>query len=186
MTFNARERETLLRVARHSIVYGLNEGRALPVDPEKYASTLGVLRASFVTIKKRTELRGCIGSLEAVHPVVVDVARNAFSAAFRDPRFEPLGHDEIDEIEISISILTVPEKIECADEDELLRILTPHRDGLILEEGPRRATFLPSVWESLGTPKEFVSHLKRKAGLPGDYWSEQITVYRYFTESFPD
>ncbi len=179
-----RERATLLRVARDSIARGLQAGEPLRVRVTDYPAALQALRASFVTLHTGQELRGCIGHLEAVQPLVEDVAENAFSAAFRDPRFPALGPAELGSLRIHISVLTEPEPLPCASEAELLTRLRPGRDGLILEAGARRGTFLPSVWESLPRPQEFLRHLKLKAGLPPDRWPAQMRVYRYETESF--
>ncbi len=181
---NQNNRKTLLNIARRSIEYGLDQGQPLPVDPSDYPPELQALGASFVTLKKHGELRGCIGILEAVDPLVVDVAKHAFAAAFLDNRFAPVRAEELPDITLSISVLGEPEPIYFYDEADLLRQLRPNVDGLILEEGGRRATFLPSVWEQLPNPREFVRHLKRKAGLPDDYWSDQIRFYRYGSESF--
>jgi AmmeMemoRadiSam system protein A len=180
----AAQRSTLLSVARGSIEYGLRHGRPLTVTPSEYHRDLKVVRASFVTLQRRGQLRGCIGHLEAVQPVVVDVAENAFAAGFRDPRFAPLDAEEWPEVDIHLSILTPPEPLHFRDEASLLEQIRPGRDGLILQEGPNRGTFLPSVWESLPDPADFLAHLKMKAGLAANHWSGRVEVYRYCTESF--
>ena len=131
-------------------------------------------------------LRGCIGHLEAVQPLVVDVAENAFAAAFRDPRFPALTAREWPDVEVHLSILTPAQPITFVDEPDLLAQLRPGEDGLILEDGPNRGTFLPSVWESLPDAGQFLTQLKRKAGLAANHWSEQLRIYRYGTESFGD
>lgn len=179
------DRENLLEIAHLSIRHGLDHGYPLPVRADDYEAPLRAVRASFVTLNLNGMLRGCIGHLEASQPLVEDVADNAFSAAFRDPRFPPLSEQEFANLEIHLSILTPAEPLPCESESDLLRKLRPHRDGLILAEGARRGTFLPSVWEQLSDPKEFLRHLKRKAGLPDDYWSPDLEVMRYETESFP-
>ncbi len=180
------QRRTLLEVARDSIAWGFRHGRPLPVDPARFEPALRREGASFVTLKKHGQLRGCIGALAAYQPLVRDVAEHAFAAAFQDPRFPPLTEDELPEVEISVSVLGAPEPMTVRDEEDLLRQLQPGRDGLILEDGPYRATFLPSVWESLPEPREFVRQLKRKAGLPPDYWSDTLRVSRYRTEEFSE
>ena len=118
--------------------------------------------------------------------MVVDVAENAFAAAFRDPRFSPLGEAEWPNVVIHLSVLTPPERITVTDEAELLAQLRPGEDGLIVQDGPNRGTFLPSVWESLADPRDFLMHLKSKAGLAANHWSDSMEVYRYTTESFGD
>ena len=178
------QRATLIEVARQSIEHGLATGRPLAVTPSEYHRDLKAIRASFVTLNLHGRLRGCIGHLEAVQPLVVDVAENAFAAAFRDPRFAPLTASEWPEVEIHLSILTPPEPMRFSDEADLIRQIRPGEDGLILQDGHNRGTFLPSVWESLPEPVEFLVHLKHKAGLAANHWSEHLKVYRYQTESF--
>ena len=178
------QRATLMAVARRSIEHGLATGRPLTVVPSEYHRDLKVVRASFVTLQLHGKLRGCIGHLEAVQPLVVDVAENAFAAAFQDPRFSPLTAQEWPAVDIHLSLLTRPEAMRFEDEADLLRQIQPGVDGLILQDGPNRGTFLPSVWESLPQAADFLSHLKLKAGLPANHWSGRVEVYRYFTESF--
>jgi len=178
------QRATLIEVARRSIEQGLVTGRPLAVIPSEYHRDLKAVRASFVTLNLHGRLRGCIGHLEAVQPLVVDVAENAFAAAFRDPRFAPLKDSEWPEVELHLSILTRPEPMRFSDEADLIRQIRPGEDGLILQDGPNRGTFLPSVWESLPDPIDFLIHLKHKAGLAANHWSNRVEVYRYHTESF--
>ena len=180
--FSPADRGALLDLARASIRAGL-EGGEPRVRATDYPAGLQAPRASFVTLNVAAQLRGCIGTLEAHQPLVLDVAQNAFAAAFRDPRFPALGRDEFARIEIHISILSVPEPVAFASEADLLARLRPGVDGLIIEEGYRRGTFLPAVWESLPEPGEFLRQLKRKAGLPADYWSAGIRIRRYTVES---
>ena len=129
------------------------------------------------------ELRGCIGSLEADSPLVVDVARSAFRAAYEDPRFSPLAAEERQRLEIHISVLSRSEPMILASEADLCARLRPGIDGLVLGEGSLRATFLPDVWESLPEPSEFVARLKEKAGLAAGHWSPDMQVSRYTTRS---
>jgi AmmeMemoRadiSam system protein A len=185
-TLPTEGRQTLLRLARESIVHGLTCGRPLGVDPEDYAPELRAERAAFVTLKERGTLRGCIGHLEPVQPLVQDVAENAFAAAFRDPRFPPLQDGELPMLSIEISVLTLAEPVTFASEADLLGKVEPRRDGLILRAGAARGTFLPSVWESLPEPRDFLRHLKIKAGLRPDFWSEEVEILRYRTESFSE
>lgn len=170
---------TLLDVVRRSIDHGLAHGAALPVEPRDFPPPLREPAASFVTLRRGGALRGCTGSLTPSHALVADVAANAFSAAFRDPRFEPLAPEERADLEIHVSILGPLEPLPVASEAELLRALRPGIDGLVIAEGTRRATFLPAVWETLRDPAQFVAELKRKAGLPADHWSPQMRCWRY-------
>ncbi len=130
-------------------------------------------------------MRGCIGSLEARRPLVEDIAHNAHAAAFHDPRFPPLSPAELADLTIHIAILQPAEALAFHSEAELLAQLRPGIDGLILQDGAHRATFLPAVWEGLPEPRQFLNELKRKAGLRMDYWSDSIQAWRYTTESFP-
>ena len=172
----------LLQLARLSIDQGLKQGQPVAVELSALPYPLQEQRATFVTLKKRGQLRGCIGRLQASRPLAEDVAANAFSAAFQDPRFAPVTADEVEQLEIHLSLLTPPEPLACASEVDLLAQLRPGEDGVILEEGSLRGTFLPSVWEELEDPIEFLAHLKRKAGLPSHYWSATLKIYRYRTE----
>lgn len=174
-----RHGRTLLTVAAASIDYGLDRGDALPVAKGEFPPELRADRASFVTLKVDGDLRGCIGSARAWRPLVEDVAENAFRAAFRDPRFAPLSADERDRLGISISVLTPPVEIPCRSEQALLGMIRPGVDGLILEDGKQRGLFLPAVWETLPEPKDFVRHLKAKAGLAPDHWSASTRAYRF-------
>jgi len=185
-SLDACQRARLLAIARGSIVHGLEQGVALAIDPEQESPALRERRASFVTLERDGQLRGCIGHLEAVTNLACDVAENAFAAAFRDPRFPPLGNAELDQVQISISVLTPPQPIRFSSESELLAQIEPGVDGLILSEGHRRGTFLPSVWSQLPGRNAFLRHLKQKAGLAPDDWSDQIQVARYQTESFSE
>lgn len=178
------DRRVLLGLAANSIRHGIDHGRAKPVDPADYSGRLREKRATFVTLKISTQLRGCIGSLAASRTLVEDVAHNAYAAAFADKRFSPMAAGEIPGLEISISVLSVPRPVTFRSEADLIAVIRPGVDGLVLEEGERRGTFLPVVWESLPSPREFLRHLKQKAGLPADYWSDSLRVERYTTESF--
>ena len=172
----------LLELARTSIRHGLQHGCPGKVDLEGLEAELMAIRASFVTLEKNGHLRGCIGSLEAWRPLAVDVAENAYAAAFRDRRFPPMQEDEVDALGIHLSLLTPAVPMAFSSEEDLLKQLQPGIDGLILQEGQYRGTFLPSVWAELPTPALFLSQLKRKAGLPVDYWSPTVRILRYTTE----
>jgi len=185
-TLSDSDRRLLLDLARSSIRYGLTHGRPKPVDPADYPPPLREPRAAFVTLNRNGQLRGCIGHLEASQALARDVADNAYAAAFRDPRFPPLTEAEYGDLEVHISVLSPPEPLPIVSEADLLQQMRPGVDGLILEEGYHRGTFLPAVWESLPAPEQFLAHLKLKAGLSPAYWSEGIRVARYTTEAFGD
>jgi AmmeMemoRadiSam system protein A len=185
MPLSESHRALLLDTARGSIEYGLSHGLALPVAPDEHPP-LDASGASFVTLHRDGELRGCIGSLEAYRPLLLDVTENAFAAAFRDPRFAPLKRTELEALSVDISVLSQPETVAFTSRAELLDLMRPGIDGLILQEGGKRGTFLPSVWKSLPDKDDFLRHLALKAGLPPAHWSDSIRVWRYTTESFGD
>jgi len=184
--YSKEEQKILLEIAEQSIEHGLSQGNSLPIQTTQYPESLQALRATFVTLKKHGELRGCIGTLNAIRPLVNDIAHNAYAAAFEDPRFPPLQRSEKDILEISISILSTPAPLIVESEQALIEQLRPGVDGLILEDAYHRGTFLPSVWESLPDPQQFLTQLKLKAGLATDYWSDSIKVKKYTTFSFPN
>jgi AmmeMemoRadiSam system protein A len=177
-------KQLLLQLAGESIKKGLC-GDTLTVRTTDYPEPITLLRATFVTLHVDEKLRGCIGTLEARRTMVEDVVSNAYGAAFRDTRFPTLTWPEYERLDIHISILSQPEPVQFTSEEDLLAQLRPQVDGLIIEEGIYRGTFLPTVWEQLPEPREFLRHLKYKAGLPPDYWSSRIRVQRYTTESIP-
>lgn len=185
MPLTEAQRAVLLSTARQSIEYGLSRQSAMPVDPQPQPP-LDRPGASFVTLHDNGQLRGCIGSLEAQRPLLADVAANAYAAAFRDPRFPPLQPAELAGLDIDVSVLSQPEEMQFSDQPDLLAQIRPGVDGLILEDRGRRGTFLPSVWKSLPDAAAFLQHLKLKAGLPADHWSDSLRVWRYTTESFGD
>ena len=166
----------LLTLARNAIAARFGQPAApVAVDlPE-----LQKMRASFVTLMQRGELRGCIGTLEAHRALGVDVRANAVAAAFRDPRFAPLTAGEFTATAIEVSVLGRSEPLPTVDERDALARLRPGVDGVILACGHRRATFLPQVWEQLPDPREFLAALKRKAGLSDDFWDARVTLARY-------
>ena len=174
----------LLRLARGSIEYGFIHSRPLPINCDKLPQALTEPGATFTTLRFEGELRGCSGTLEAVHPLAKDVTRSAFQAAFRDPRFDPVSEDELGVIRLEVSVLSPLESIPVTDEADLLERLTPGMDGLVIVADGRRATFLPKVWDMLPDPRQFLTALKGKCGLADDYWSERLEFQRYRTTSY--
>jgi AmmeMemoRadiSam system protein A len=171
-------------VARASIEHGWRFSLPLSVDPSDHPPQLREHRASFVTLRAMGELRGCIGTVEACRPLVCDVARNAFAAANRDPRFLPLRPDEYDATEIHVSVLSSPEPLRFESEDELLAGLEPGVHGLWIQAGSRRATFLPQVWEQLPDPCRFLHKLIEKAGIAPGIPCDRLDAARYTVEEF--
>lgn len=135
--------------------------------------------ASFVTLTQQGDLRGCIGSLEAHRPLGLDVRENALAAAFRDPRFAPLAVEEFEHTRVEVSLLTPAMAISFRDEADFMAQLRPGVDGIVFQYGRHRSTFLPQVWESLPEPQQFMQQLKRKAGLPPNFWHEAVSIARY-------
>ncbi len=144
------------------------------------------LGATFVTLKIDDDLRGCIGTLEPVRMLRHDVQENAVRAAFSDPRFAPLGDREFELVAVEVSLIGPSAPIECEHEEHLLAQLRPGIDGVILSYGHCRGTFLPQVWEALPEPGSFVRELKRKAGLPADFWHRELKVARYTVEKWTE
>jgi len=143
------------------------------------AARLDADGAVFVTLTRDGRLRGCIGSLEATRPLREDVVANALAAARHDPRFAPLAADELSCVTVEVSLLSAPEPLAVSSEAEALARVRPGIDGVVLEHGGRRATFLPQVWTQLPQPREFFAQLKRKAGLAEGFWAPEMKVSRY-------
>lgn len=167
--------EVLLLIARAAISRALN----VPCTADETAPWLNERVASFVTLTQSGKLRGCIGSLVAHRALLDDIKINAVSAALRDPRFTPLNVNELDITTIEVSLLSAPEVMHIRDEADALTQLRPGVDGIIFEFDRYRSTFLPQVWEQLPIPRQFLTQLKRKAGLPYEFWAEGVKLSRY-------
>lgn len=165
----------LLALARAAMAREL--GRAHPADDS--APWLREHGACFVTLTQRGALRGCIGTLEAHRPLRDDVRANAVAAALRDSRFAPLSARELELTEVEVSLLSPMQGLAFASEDEALAQLRAGVDGLVFAYGGRRSTFLPQVWEQLPDAAAFMAQLKRKAGLPADFWHAEVRLQRY-------
>jgi AmmeMemoRadiSam system protein B/AmmeMemoRadiSam system protein A len=173
--FNGNAGSTLIELAKASI--GAHFGEQVAVADQ--APWLRQQAATFVTLTRRDQLRGCIGSLEARRPLAEDVRENAQAAAFRDPRFKPLTAEEWVDTYVEVSLLSAMQPISVTSEAELFRVLRPGVDGLVLEYGHHRSTFLPQVWEQIPDPAQFLVSLRRKAGLPPDFWEADLKLSRY-------
>ena len=173
----------LLPLARSAIAHRLGPTGQVPAVAVKRAAWLEEPGASFVTLTSGRlpggPLRGCIGALEAHRPLRDDVKTNAVAAATRDPRFPPLAPAELEDTVVEVSVLSAPTALPVAGEAELLARLRPGMDGVILSDARHRATFLPQVWEQLPDPADFLARLRRKAGLPADYWGRDVVVETY-------
>ena len=165
-------------LCRKSIESGLQLGNSLP---EKYPEVLCENGASFVTLEIQGQLRGCIGSIIAHRTLFTDLVKNAHAAAFSDPRFMSLTIDEFKHTDISVSLLSKPEKIDFKDENDLLDKMVPLKDGIIIKDGSYQAVYLPEVWEQLPDKKLFLASLKQKAGLSKNHFSETFEAFRFYT-----
>ena len=179
------EKQTLLHLAREALESSVR-GKNLP-EPEESALTplLRAQGASFVTLTINQDLRGCIGALQPTQPLYLDVREHAVAAALQDYRFPPVRPSELARIHIEISRLTMPQELNYQDGDDLLAKLRPNLDGVILRDGPRRATFLPQVWGQLPDKAGFLSHLCAKMGAePGIWKRKHLDVQIYQVEEF--
>jgi AmmeMemoRadiSam system protein A len=172
----------LVGLAREAILAGEAFPRA--VLREWGEEWLRATAASFVTLRDAGELRGCIGTVDAHRALGDDVAHNAYAAAYRDTRFPPLTPDVRDRLEVEVSVLSGRVPVVAASEEALAQALRPGIDGVVIEYGQLRATFLPQVWESLPDPIDFLAELRRKARLPSRFWHPQLKVSRYTVEKY--
>ncbi len=183
--FTTEQRQFLLNLARQALTSAVRGEKIPVVDLKQISPELAQEGASFVTLTKRGELRGCIGALEAYQPLVNDVIEHAIAAGLDDYRFGPVQPEELAEIHIEISRLTPPSRLPYEDSKDLVNKLRPGIDGVILRDGRQRATFLPQVWEQLSDPAEFLSHLCYKMGAQPDAWrKKKLDVSVYQVEEF--
>jgi AmmeMemoRadiSam system protein A len=177
----------ILNLARDALKIAAEKGHLPPIDLSDFPEILRKPGASFVTLRKNDSLRGCIGALEAKLPLAEDIRQHAVAAALYDYRFPAVEAHEVDDIRIEVSILTEPKRLEYRDPEDLLRLLRPMIDGVIITDGVRRATFLPEVWERIPSPSLFLSMLCEKASLPPSAWeTQELQVYVYQTETIQE
>lgn len=182
MTQKEERGKALVRIARESLAEALGVGE-VGVHDEPWLREDG---ATFITLMANGELRGCVGSIQAHRPLIEDLRSNARAAAFRDPRFSPVQPAEYPDLSVEVSLLSKAKPFEVESEEDAIARLRPGVDGVILEYGAARSTFLPQVWEQLSDPRQFLAHLKAKAGLSPDFWSPQILLSRYTVEKFKE
>lgn len=179
------EKRTLLCLARQAIESGVRGEKLLPLDIPSLPPRLQECGSSFVTLTIHGDLRGCIGSLEPYQSLVEDVREHAIAAALHDYRFPAVCPEELLQVQLEISCLTVPTALEYCSPEDLLSKLRPGVDGVILRDGARRATFLPQVWEKLPDPSEFLDHLCYKMGVAPNLWRKKyLDVLIYQVEEF--
>lgn len=187
MQLTSTDQQYLLKLARSALKHTFGTNQKLEVDSNNIQDSLKEERATFVTLTKNGNLRGCIGKLIADQELYQDVIDHVYAAAFRDPRFPRLTKAELPEIKIEISILTPPEKFEYKDTPDLTKKLDATKPGIIIKKGWHRATFLPQVWEELDQPENFLSQLCLKAGLSMDVWeNEKLDIEAYEVLKFKE
>jgi AmmeMemoRadiSam system protein A len=180
-----QEQEMLLHLARQALACALCAEQLPQVELQSLPEKLQQPGATFVTLTRGGQLRGCIGALEAHQPLVFDVIEHAIAAALQDYRFPQVTADELSEIEIEISRLTPARPLDYDNPEDLLAKLAQSRVGVVLRDGLRRATFLPQVWEKIPDPAEFMDHLCYKMGTPIDLWRRRkLDVLVYQVEEF--
>ena len=182
MSHKHRQGSVLLPIARSSIAHALGRSH----EAQEGAPWLQELGATFVTLTQQGQLRGCIGSLQAHRSLLADVKANAVAAALHDPRFAPLAAQELELTEIEVSLLSAMQPMQFSSEADALAQLRPGVDGVVLEYGRYRSTFLPQVWEQLPDAKQFMAHLKHKAGLPAQFWGTEVRLQRYSVSKFKE
>lgn len=183
-----KDKKFLLNLARQSITYFLENNKIMNFDENRIKSSILKRKlATFVTLTENGMLRGCIGNLKPMQPLYLSVINNSVAAAFEDPRFPKLQHEELNKIKIEISILTEPKKIDYNSQQDLIKKIRAGRDGIIIKYANRQATFLPQVWKELSNKEEFLSHLCLKAMLPPDFWKKShLEVFKYHVLSFEE
>jgi AmmeMemoRadiSam system protein A len=191
LNLNQAQGQVLLKLARQTLMKRLgqpvSESEVDRLNTALTDSCFDALCGTFVTLKINQQLRGCIGNLTSTEPLAISVRRNAINAAFQDPRFKPLAAQELEKIEIEVSILSQPQPLKYSDSADLIKKLRPRIDGVIIRKDGASATFLPQVWEQLPEPRDFLTHLCLKAGLASDAWQNtelEVSTYQvqYFEE----
>jgi AmmeMemoRadiSam system protein A len=187
MHLSLKEQAYLLGISRKALEHFFETGEELAIAAEEVPEDLRVEKASFVTLTKKGQLRGCIGKLLPVQMLYLDVLENTYSAAFSDYRFEALEEVELQDIKIEISVLSIPEVLKYDDPAGLIVYLEQKRPGVIIKQGYHSATFLPQVWNELTDAKSFLEQLCLKAGLEKDAWQiPQLEVKTYTVQSFSE
>ncbi len=185
MKLTDKEKKQLLKLSREALEYIFKTGEEIDLSELKMPDKLKEEKATFVTLTKNGQLRGCIGKLLPKKELYKDIIENTYSAAFADYRFQQLRKEELDQIKIEISILTKPELLKYKDHEDLIKKLNETKPGVILEHELSSATYLPQVWDEIKDIKSFLSSLCAKAGLPDDMWKyPNIKIYTYYVIKF--
>jgi len=182
--WSPQARQQLCRLAAQSICIAAREHQPMQVDFDSIEPELQRPGASFVTLRNHENLRGCIGSLEPRQALVLDVVNNACSACCHDPRFAAVAAAELASLSAEISVLSALVPLPASTQEQLADLIRPGVDGLVIDDGIHRATFLPAVWSQLPEKSQFIAQLKRKAGLDNNYWSPAIHCFRYAVDEF--
>jgi uncharacterized protein len=181
----AKDKSELLVVARRAVHVAVERINPPELTLSDYSEVLQAVGASFVTLTQAGQLRGCIGTIEPYQSLVQDVCEHAASAALEDYRFSPVQPADVPFLRIEISRLSPLEKLDYRDPDDLITMLRPYKDGVVLRDGFRRATFLPQVWEKIDSVESFLDHLSTKMGAPTDYWRrKRLEIFTYQVEKF--
>lgn len=184
---NQAEQDILLKIAREALETSVQAKRLPTIDLSALPKALQQDGASFVTLSISGTLRGCIGALEAYQPLARDVQEHAVAAALQDYRFPNVRPAELKNIEIEVSVLSPRTPLDYNGPDDLINKLRPGVDGVVLQDGPRKATFLPQVWDQLPNPEQFLSQLSLKMGAPADIWRKKpLKVYTYQVQEFQE
>lgn len=182
-SINSQDQQFLLKLARDTIISGVKKPGLSAEEIDNLTAILKENRGCFVTLHKNGSLRGCIGYIMPMVPLYQAVAENAYNAAFGDPRFPGVTPEEIEQLHIEISVLTIPEKLTYDGAEDLLDKLQPGEDGLIIKKNYHQSTFLPQVWDQLPSKEDFLTHLCMKAGLSGNEWQKgelEVETYKAF------
>lgn len=184
LPLSKEDQRTLLEMAREHIQMYLATQRNIRIEESRFSKPLQQITGNYVRLILDNKTRGAVGNLPGRQPLVADINQNAYDAAFEDPRFPPVTREEIRQIIIEITVLTHPQIIVVDNEQQLLDSIHPGEEGLLLSEGVHQSHLMPSDWRRFPDPATFVGELKRKAGLPQDYWSDTLHISRFDTISF--
>ena len=181
------DKKKLLKIAREAITRVVRNEQLKRIKPQEHSQLLREPGASFVTLTIREELRGCIGTLEANQPLILDVQEHAVAAAMEDYRFPVVREKELQMINIEISRLTPVHLMDYSTPEDLVSKIRVNVDGILIKANGRRATFLPQVWEKVPDTEQFLSQLCMKMGAPSDLWrGKHVQIYTYQVEKFKE